>query len=67
MRGEVTETLTVAFAIRRPGREDRHDITRVVLTEGHSTRDDIPRMIAIRRGVSPDAVTVLAVKADTSG
>lgn len=50
----------VAYIINLPDCDPQ--ITHVLLEDGYTTRDDIPKMIGIRRGVSADLVRVLAVQ-----
>ncbi len=63
---KITELLDVAYRIRYSYSSNFDDdvvygSTRVLLTEGYTTRDDIPQIIAARRAVPLHAVTVLAV------
>ncbi len=68
MSSKITEALDVAYRIRYSGASSRipdddfvYGSTTVLLTEGYTTRDDIPQIIATKRGVPLHAVTVLAV------
>ncbi len=65
---KITERLDVAYRIRFSSTASRtpeddfvYGSTTVLLTEGYSTRDDIPTMIALKRGVPVHAVKILGV------
>lgn len=56
--GPVSERLTVVF--RAEGLDGLQRAT-VELINGYSTRDDVEKIIAIRRGVKPDGITVYSM------
>lgn len=56
--GSVSERLTVVF--RAEGIDGLQRAT-VELINGYSTRDDVEKIIAIRRGVKPDGITIYSM------
>lgn len=56
--GPVSERLTVVF--RAEGIDGLQRAT-VELINGYSTRDDVEKIIAIRRGVKPDGITIYSM------
>lgn len=57
---EVTYDLTVTYWIAVKGYKGGTDNVRI--TEGYTTVQDIPKMIAMRRGVSPNKIRISLIK-----
>lgn len=57
---QVTYDLSVTYEIDVKGYKGGTDNVRI--TEGYTTVQDIPKMIAMRRGVSPSKVRISLIK-----
>jgi hypothetical protein len=60
MDGMITHTLAVTYEITRKGYKGGTD--KVAITEGYTTVQDIPKMIAIRRSVRPTEVFIKLIR-----